>query len=228
MSEQTAGGQTTETTENQNSDATSTGENVDGASTIKPNDHKRTIDDMMKYKKGLKAALDELNNVKSELSKLKEGSLQSQNNYKQLWETTKQKLEEVESEKTNLLHSLEYTKKYDEVKTQAIKFGIRSEALDDLDRLELDALEVERTDKGRIVVQGADLFVENLKKTKPHWFETKKTPGFNSGGTQGAGSSGTVTAQDVIQAENKFKKSGKPEDKKAYNDIFQAYMKNRK
>lgn len=224
MSEQEAGGQTTDVTENQNPDAVVT----DETKPIKPSDHKRTIDDMMKYKKGLKDALEQLSSVKSELDKLKEGGLKAQNNYKALYETAQSKLSQVEEERTKLLHSLEYTKKYDEVKTQALKLGIRSEALDDLERLEFEGLEVERTDKGRIVVQGADLFVENLKKSKPHWFESKKPPTFNASGTQGGGASGTVTAQDVLEAETKAKRSGKAEDKKAYNEILSTYLKNRK
>lgn len=221
MSEQ-AGGAQTETIDQ------TTDETTKEVKSINPSDHEKAINDLMKYKKASKAAMDELSQLKAELSKLKEGQALSQNNFKELYETTRQNLEIVQQEKTKLLTSLETTKKYDAVKEHALRSGLRSEAIDDLDRLELDAIEVERTDKGRIVVHGADLYVETLKKSKPHWFESKKTPGFNSGGTQSMTTTGQITVQNVIDAESKASRTRKPEDVEAYKRIRAEYIKNRK
>lgn len=77
--------------------------------------------------------------------------------------------------------------------------GLKKEARDDLDLLDLDEVEVDETSSGRYIVRGADKLVEKLKKSKPHWFGDPKPPTFNSGGGKGGGKEST---EDAILGDN--------------------------
>jgi hypothetical protein len=88
------------------------------------------------------------------------------------------------------------------VKEELFKLGLRSEASDDVDAMDLSGVPVDIVN-GQMVVKGADLFAANLKKSKPYMFKDGTPPNVNPGNPGGLG-----TTQDLASL------------KKAYQDLY--------
>jgi hypothetical protein len=161
----------------------------------------------------------------AELEKQKDDArtnkLKEQEKFKELYEESEEKRLEAEEKANNLTDAIGIDKKYTAVKTKALQMGIRKEALDDLDLLDLDDLIVERTSTGRTTVLGVTEFVENMKITRPHWFG-KKSAALNPGDPEVITSDGTVTIEMVMKAEKGYKKSG---DSTVYLKLLKQYKK---
>lgn len=138
-------------------------------------DHKRAVDDAVKNKKLLKDAEARLNAIETERLREKE-------DFKGLADRTIKERDELKEQLTKSQSTFAETLKFNRVREAALKAGIRPEAMDDLESLDLNEIEVETTSSGRFSVRGADAFVENLKKKKSFWFQDPKAPKFNSGG----------------------------------------------
>lgn len=160
-------------------------------------DVQRALKDLHKEKTARKEAEDKL-------KKLEEDKLKETGRYKDLYETTAKERDEAREGGTRAESLFKTSLRSQRVEALAEKLGIREEARDDLDHLDLSEIEVEATENGRYIVRGADKFVENLKKSKPHWFNDKKTPPFNPKGGGGVPNTGPVTADDVVKAEIKY------------------------
>ena len=169
-------------------------------------EHERNLKEIMQLKtqtKELEAKLKarEEDADRSRLSKLKE-----QQKFQELAEEFRQKAEAAEQESKTLKQSVVTDKKFSAIKEAALKAGIRKEALDDLELLDFDGVEIEATTMGNWSVHGADQFIERAKVTRPHWFGKKGTR-INSSDPE-VGAAGKVTFKDVMKAEKVAEETG--------------------
>jgi hypothetical protein len=173
--------------------------------------YEEVTSDLMKFKSKSKDLEEKLKAYEKEREESKFKSLKD----KEEW----QKLAEVrEQEANNLRQELESNKrattnyfKMAEVKAQAMKHGIRDNALDDLDLLSMDDVQVETTSTGKVNILGADKFVDRLKAVKPHWFHDKTAPRVDGSDPHVSKDSGPISAQALL----KLQKEGKQADYEA-------------
>lgn len=219
MSEQNPGGaQTDESSAQVDTQVEST--------TIKKEDHDRALKDMHKYKSDLKKIQADYQALLSKQKEDEESKLAQQNEFKTLAERFKAEAEKERKEKKELLDSFYLNQKMSAVRSSALKAGLRTEAETDLDLLSLDAVALERTDQGRVIVHGADEYVQDLKKQKPHWFSAKQVANVNSGGGTNAATGGEITPKDIVALEWAAKKD--PKKREEYLKGLEQYRKQQK
>lgn len=176
------------------------------------------LKDMHRYKEEAKAA-------KAEAEALRQAKLKEQNDWKTLYESEQAKRQEAEQKTERLQGSFLSHQKNAAVKDAAVAAGLRKEALADLSLLPMDDVQVEGTTTGRINILGADLFVEKLKASRPHWFGGEK-PNVNTGTPGvGTGGKGTIGVKDLQTAEKAARKSG---DYAAYSALLKQYQAQKK
>lgn len=191
---------------------------ISTAKPIRAEDHKRAIDDLLKYK-------NEAQELRKRLDSDEVTRLREKEDFKTLAEREKKRADEIEERlrKRDAFYNNE--SKLGAVKAAAIKAGLRSEAESDLPLLSLDGVTVEVTNQGRFLVHGAETYIEELKRAKPHWFRTTKAPTVNSGATsnsspQGAFSSENLTPEKLLEAEKKL-------PREQYHALFRQYQQQR-
>lgn len=157
---------------------------------INPSDHERAVKDMLKYKSKVKELEGTLSEREQALLAKEQALLEKQNDYKSIAEIKekqaleyKSKWEAAEKKNQDFWDTYYQNEKKNAVFKEALKSGLRKEAEVDLDLLQFDNVAIERTDQGRVLVHGADSFVEQLKATRPHWFGSKGAANMNLGGT---------------------------------------------
>ena len=102
-----------------------------------------------------------------------------------------------------------------------MKQGIRPEAVNDLQFLDLSEVQIETTDTGRVNIIGEDKFIERTKTLRPHWFGTTAAPNVNTA-TPGIVPGQQITLADVTAAEKEAKKTG---DRSKYMQLVSQYQK---
>lgn len=115
--------------------------------------------------------------------------LAEQGQYKALLEKSEAEKAELAKKANTALESVTHYVRSKDVETEAVKAGIRPEALSDLRLLGLDKLEVQR-EGNEIRVKGTADFVAEQKKIRPHWFTDGKEVKFDNGKQGGGGGSG--------------------------------------
>lgn len=152
-------------------------------------------------------------------------SLKDQEKWKELSEAREKELEETRADNARLLNSYISEKKFEALKAECQKLGLRTEALSDLELLDLEALQVETTSTGKTNILGAMTFAQRLKTRKPHWFSNTKSAAVNTGGNRVIDDGGeTVTVDDVLKAEKEGRKSG---DLSKYHALYKKYSQQR-
>lgn len=188
----------------------------DSTKVVPWNNHRRALDDMHKFKK---------RNVELEtkLGEIEDQRLREKEDYKSLAEKYKADAVKYKAEAEQTTSAFVDTQKFSEVKSIALANGLRAEAVNDLDLLKLDAVELETTSSGRFNVSGAKDFVENLKRDKPHWFVDNVPPKINPGGGGAPpDTTGKITPSQLLQAE-KAVKFGKLSEEK-YLRLYKTYL----
>lgn len=181
-------------------------------------DHERALADMHKFKK-------EAEKLRKEKDDEKAAKLKEEKRFEELAAAKEQEAKEAREEADRIKNSFLNEKKFSAVRLAAEKLGLRPEAVSDLEELDLDKVQVETTNTGKISVLGADKFAERLKTLKPHWFADKSKPNVNTNGTRVIeGGDGTVTIDDVIAAEKEGKKAN---DMTKYRELFKKYQQQR-
>lgn len=160
-------------------------------------DHQRALKDMHKFK-------DEARQLKELQEKEERKRLVENEQWKQLAEINEQKFIAAEEKQKRQNETILNTLKHEKLKRVAVSNGIREEALDDLDLLSLESIDVEATTSGRFNVHGAEDYVSRLKKLKPHWFRDSVPPKVNSGGGGAPPQGKKYTAQDIVNIEMKY------------------------
>jgi hypothetical protein len=139
--------------------------------------YENVMSDLQKTKQNFKELQDRLKSFEDEKESLKVKGLKDKEEWQKLAEIREREAQELKQKLEATSKSTANYFKRAEVRQQALKAGIREAALDDIDLLPLDDVAVETTSHGRLNVLGADKFVDRLRATKPHWFESKADPG---------------------------------------------------
>lgn len=177
----------------------------------------KVLNDMHKFKN---AARD----YEQRLEQKDMDSLREKEDYKKLAETYESKYREADEQVKTLKSSFMDDRKYAAIREEAIKQGIRQEAIDDLDLQSFDSVMLETTSTGRMNVLGVDVAVKDLKARKPHWFG-KATPVVNTSSPEVKFSSGgDITPQDILKAQAKAQKTKSQSDLATYQQMVKKYQ----
>jgi len=179
----------------------------------------RYKNDLLKQKAANKELMDRLAALEKDKEDTRIASMREKEQFKELAEEYKTKLEDAESRQSRLNDAIILDKKISAITQAALQMGIRKEALGDLDLLDLDTVEYETTSTGRVNVLDPKGFVEDLKVTKPHWFG-KRSAKLNSEDPVVIPSDGSVTVEMIRKAEREAKKSG---DSSQYLSLVKRY-----
>lgn len=185
---------------------------------VSSQEFEHALKDVQKHKSRAKQLETELETVNAKLRQDEESRLAQSNEFKTLAERYKAEADTEKKARKDLENSFFTNQKMSAVRAEALKAGLRVEAESDLDLLSLDGVALERTDHGRMLVHGAEEYVQTLKKQKPHWFSSKQVANVNSGGGNSTLATGEITPIDLF----KIEKSG---DKKKYYEALALYKK---
>jgi len=136
----------------------------------------------------------------------REKLLIEQGRWEELAKEKDARLRELEERDQRTKQAFINEKKYNAVKDQAVKAGIRPEALADLELIGLDKVQVETTSTGRVNVLGVESAIENLKLSRPHWFGAPRTT--VAGNTPNITQGGVVTLADLDKLSKEAAKTG--------------------
>lgn len=188
--------------------------------TVPKDDFDKLATEAATYKKTLQTIQSDYDALKSKIEESERKAKETGGDFKSLYEQEKNARAESESKLTKLKESMILTQKYKAANEALVKAGLRPEAIKLLDKEDFADLEVEHTSQGRMLVHGADLFVDKFKKEYPFAFAEQKPPTMNSGGGSGSSSGGDISVADLLAAEKKFGSGSKE-----YLDTFEKYKK---
>jgi hypothetical protein len=176
------------------------------------------------------ARLQEIETKNSELTKqlsaVKDKDLEKNKEWETLAKQRESDLLAERKKNEDMRKSIFDGARYSNVKDECMKQGLRPEAVQDLEFVDMTPVIVEATSTGRVQVNGAADFAAKLKQTRPYWF-TDTPPAVNSKGVRvnDSGTGKKVTVQDIQAAETAWRKSGNSEDLKAYNGLVLDFKK---
>lgn len=173
----------------------------------------KVLADMHRYKSKSKELEDKIKNEEIEAAK-KAGEWQRVAELKE----NEAKLANERAERLDKSYLDE--KKYAALREEALRSGIRKEALPDLDLIDFTELETETLPTGRVTVKGADKAILKLKTLRPHWFGAK-TPSVNANSPDVI-SPKKVSYADLVTAEKNAKATG---DYKEYHRLIMEFKK---
>lgn len=181
---------------------------------LSKSDYERIKNDMISYKK-------KAQEYEGTIKQKEEEDLKKNNE----WKTYAQKKEEEANEYSQKYQSLQQAlvneKKYGALKNAANKFGMRKEAMDDLEAFDFgDDVHVETTSQGRIIVHGAEDAMKKFKTLRPHWFGTRTAHVNNETPEETVGKK--VTAKQIADAQKKAMKSGDWSEVKSLQKQYQS------
>lgn len=142
-------------------------------------EERRAQHDFLRFKAEAKKLAEENENLKSRLGEVEKEKLLSQNRFKEAYELEVKRREEMEAELNTTKSTFWNGLKYQEIKNQALKAGIRSDAIEDLSLFDASEVEVETTSHGNANILGAKEFIEKLKMTRPYLFQDNRPPNIN-------------------------------------------------
>lgn len=185
--------------------------------TVNYQDHKRAVDDMMRFKR-------EKAEVEAKLHAYQEAQLKKEANYKELYERAEARRQEAEGREEAFKEGYVSSQKWDAVEKELLRSGVRPDAITMLKNMDLKGVETEFTSQGRVIVHGAEHYVESTKKSYPFMFQSSSAPVINPGSGPSA-MSGPVTVDDVLKAERESKLD--PSKKAHYLQLHKSYMEQR-
>lgn len=174
-------------------------DNQEEQKTVDQKAYEKVKADMIKYKK-------EAQEYKSKIQQEEERRLRESNDWKSLYERTKSELEERDSKLTAQEQSFLNEKKFSAIREVAMKAGIRTEAISDLELLSFEDVDVVKTETGRVEVRGHDRAIEMLRSKKPHWFG-KSSSNVNTN-VPNVSKQGVVTEDELIKLSIKAQQTG--------------------
>lgn len=213
-----------------NSGAEGTSQNQDTTQTdTKPRvvtyeDHERALTDLHRFKRAAKELEDKKLEMERKLSEIETKQLQEKEDYKTLAEKRLEQVNELTGKYEGLKSSIYTNHQMSAVKEEALKAGLRPEAVEDLELLDVEGVAVEMTNTGKVTVVGAKDFVDGLKNSRKHWFKPQ-IPNVNSGSGSFTPATGSVTAQDVGKLEREAQRKKTPESKAAYLGALAEFKK---
>lgn len=175
--------------ETQQNQTPNSGSNEDPKS-VSWSDHKRALADLTRFKDQAKAQAAQLAEMQAQVEALT-GKIATQNkDFESLYTTEKQKREAAETERKKLLENVVTSERHRAVYPALKKAGLRDDAENLMDHMDLSAVEIEATSSGRFVCSGIETFVEEAKRKYPYAFQKPQAPNVN-----GSSGSGTPTGE---------------------------------
>lgn len=148
-------------------------------------------------------------------------TLKANEEWKTLYESEVQKRELAEEKSHKLENSFVFNKKMDAIKQEAVKQGIHSAALNDLEMMNFDDVQIQKTvrEDGMQSVQilGAENAVARLKANKEYLFNKAIPPRTNNSDSE-VGNPKEVTIEQVLKAE-------KDGNTQKYRELLTEYQK---
>jgi len=142
---------------------------------------RRAKHDFLRFKHEARELREQNEKLMKQLEETKSSHLEQNQQFKELWEREKTKRLEVEEQNNQSKKAFFNTLKSKEIEKEAMRLGIRQEALEDLSLLSSDEVIVEATSQGNLNIVGAQEFAEKIKQTRPYWFQQKAAANVNSG-----------------------------------------------
>lgn len=181
--------------------------------TVAREDMDRALTDLKKWKAKAKELEDAV--------KAKEvASLKEKQDWQKIAEMKEIEAKEATEREEGLKKAIATDKKYNAVLAAASSLGLRKEAVDDLNMLDMSDVQIEYTNMGRVAVHGADKFAERLKTLKPHWFGQKSNKVNSNSPDVEMGEK--ITMKQIRDAERKYQETG---DLAPYQNILKMYKK---
>lgn len=148
----------------------------------------------------------------AELEESRLGKLKEQNDWQKIAQEFEGKYKEEKNAREGMSKAMIADRKMTAMREAAMKSGILSSALDDLDLLDFPEVKVETTSTGRVNVLGTESAIQRLKGLRPHWFG-KPTPNVNGGAPRvdesGEGEkTGVELRKQLLELETAARKSG--------------------
>lgn len=160
--------------------------------------------------------------LKQTFKKQEDEKMRSNQEWQKLSEMKEKEALEWREKHDSLATNLVAREKYSALRNEVTKLGLREEAIQDLDLVDLSEINIETTSTGRYNILGADKYAQKLKSLRPHWF-SNSTPNVTTT-AQRIDPMTKVTADMIIQAEKEGKKSG---DMSRYRELTEKYRKQR-
>ncbi len=123
-----------------------------------------------------------LNTVKTELEGLKRTGLKTNGDWQKVAGEYEIEAKTWKEKHDKVIGAFTKTLRLGEVKAEALKKGLRPEAVADVNSMNFEDVEVIIDANNQFVVKGADRAAEGLTKIRPHWFKDATPPAFNPGG----------------------------------------------
>lgn len=178
-------------------------------------DIKRALDDLQKEKRLRKELEDKLK--QKDLDALK-----ASQNWQQVAELKDKEANEYRQKYEGLHSNLELERKLAAVKEEAIKLGISPNSVGDIELLPLDGVQVEYTSTGRMNVMGAQAFAQQLKMSRPNWFQAKASS--INPASPGVTEPKSITLEDVKKAQAEYRKKGDSASRDKYEKVLRQFQ----
>lgn len=186
----------------------------------------------------LHAQNEEFTKVKNELQALKDAektrndkSAADKGDFKSLYESALNEKKDLQGRFDQFKKDVINTSRYEALEKKLKSEGLKEGGGSVIDFADFEKMPFETTSKGRIIVHGVDEMAATLKKNYPYLFGSKPTSNINTGGGAGGGGDEgggdeTVTAAQVLEAEDAAKKD--PKLKPAYEAKYRKYLEQQK
>lgn len=192
--------------------------------TVSKADHQRALDDLHKYKKDKRILQTKLDEQARRIAALEKGKSPD-------GEDWKKKYEESEAKNQTLRQNFIDGEKYKALVPALNALGLRKGGEKLIDLIDLEELEVEVTDRGRVTVLDVEAFAKKIRQENDWAFEARRSSQVNGGGGGkdnggGGGKGKTVwTPEKLVEFERECKRKGTPEK---YQAAYKEFLEQRK
>lgn len=161
--------------------------------------------------------------LQAKLAEENDKKLREKQNYKELADIKEKEAGEWKQKFTGLNAALIQERKLSVVTTEALKQGIIN--TEDLELVDFPEVTVETTSTGKIIVQGAELAVRNLKAKRPNWFKAQApTVNPDSPEIRNNGSGGNTSLESLMKLEEAYRKNPRDaEARRKYQEALVSY-----
>lgn len=154
----------------------------------------------------LKQELEETKRKLKEFKKLEEQRLESklieEKRFEELYKAEKERAERAEIKANNIKDDFVNTLKYNAIKEEATKLGMKEKYLKFLN-LDTNLVEIETTDRGNVNVLGAREYLEDFKIENEDLFSTKKSPTINTNFSTTESKGKDLSAKEIVELQKK-------------------------
>ena len=164
--------------------------------------------------------------LEKQLNQRKESDLKQNQQWEELATAREKENADLKGQIEGLTNSIVSDKKLSALRTEALKHGIRNEALDDLDAFDFSEVSVIQ-ENGQYKTLGAKKAIERLKTLRPFWFSDKAL-NVNSGNPRVDTSGNDVTFEKLMEAKKKAHETGHFDEYKKLNAQYNEQLKRKR